>query len=69
MNEEINIESEIEKLFNGSEVNDIRRKLQSDIGYYGICVYKTNENGTIKYVDPISEEGLKAQEQYRKLKA
>jgi hypothetical protein len=62
MSKEINIEDSLHNLFDDSGFIEVRRKLQKDIDFCGICIYKRDENGQIQYIDPFGEEGLKAQE-------
>jgi len=41
--------------------NDVMKKVYNDMWSLGIGIYKS-EDGEIKYIDPMSKEGQKAQE-------
>jgi hypothetical protein len=40
----------------------LAKKLSDDLLFFGVCIYRTHEDGTQEYINPMSEEALKATE-------
>jgi len=51
-------EKDIEQVLTPCDADtEVRRRVQRDILYLGWGMYQTNEDGSLRYVDPLSEEG------------